>query len=382
MRGDAKAFPKLYQIFFNTIYFNVCSTLVNKSDVEDAVQQVLISLHKGLANLKSPYAFHSYLYRVTMNVCSKFNQKEARLRYVSLEEVEQLLVDDKNEVPPQVFEAKERDELVRFFISKLPKKQRYTLLLYYYYDLSYKDIAEAMDTTVTVVGSNISRAKRNMKLMLEEYENKLAEASSLESDDTFKGTSLDALFTAGFIGAVDQALSPEKAEILWRSLTEQLPQLATTAGAVSASAAYKAIVAGVAASGMVLGAATIALHYVHESLETNRGSKAVASLEVSESLFMPQSVSINMANDNPAYPETYNPVFAEIVLSEGFPVEWLIRDEKGREVLRGRELIVGHTTFGSLPAGNYQIEWTISNEKGETGVASREFTIIEENNAP
>lgn len=376
IKGDARAFAELYKIFINTIYYNVSATLVDKSEVEDAVQQVVVSLHKGISQLKSPYAFHAYLYRITMNVCNKYNNKAAKQQHSELAEVEHELVDDKNEAPPQALERKERDELIRQYVSKLPEKQRYTVLLYYYYDMPYKDIAKVMGTTVTVVGSNINRAKKNMKRMLEEHEKELQNIA--EGDESFQGVSLDALLSAGVVSAIEGTLDPNSAMMLWQRCIEDCPGIAVgIVGAVKAasvSSTVKAVVASVATAGVVLGAGAATTQYAYD---THVEPKASPELVVSPSLFIPERVSITMVSSNPDYPETYNPVYAELDLSEGFPVGWVIVDEAGTMLFQGTGSSIDQSVFNELGRGNYRVEWTVSNEHGNLGIASREFIFTD-----
>lgn len=373
MRGDAKAFAELYKIFIKTIQYNVSNSLTNKSDVEDAVQQVVISLHKGLPKLKSPYAFHSYLYRITMNVCSSYNEKDGKQRHSSLEEVEEDLVDTRSEAPPLELERKENDELVRQFISKLPEKQRYALLLYYYYDMSYKDIAEVMGTTVTVVGSNINRAKKNLKRMLEEYEKRMNAADDDDSDMSFLGVTLDSMFVAGFASAVDNVLEPSAIEMLWQKCVERAPEIAVSVPLLHGKlAALRAVLAGLLAMGVVIGAGTVVIRY---AIDSQAGQGNPLSVEQNDP-FIPDSVSI-IFSSAPDYPDTYNPAGASIELSEGFPLSWCILDASGSVVAEGDSPTIAVEVFEALGAGVYQVKWEISNYEGNTGFAYRKFTITD-----
>jgi len=374
MRGDAEAFAEVYRIFINTIYFNVSTTLTDKSETEDAVQQVVLSLHRGLPQLKSPYAFHSYLYRITMNVCNKYNKKEAKQRYSTLEEVEEELSDESTNTPSEEFEIKERDELVRMFIGRLPEKQRYTLVLYYYYNLSYKSIAEAMNTSVTVVGSNINRAKKNMKQMLEEHEKRAR--STAEGDETFQGASLDSVFAAGVTIAVNSALEPSAAELLWQKCVELAPEI--TVGVAVAKiklATLTAVVAGIAAACIVVGAGVMMIQQANISQQS--GSQGTTST-THQTWFIPEYVSIDYESRSASDPETYNPIHAEITLSEGTPLEWRIIDAQETLLARGTGSTIEQTVFDSLRAGVYRAEWTIENDVGNSGVAYRLFTIKEQ----
>ncbi|MCL2807957.1 MAG: sigma-70 family RNA polymerase sigma factor [Coriobacteriia bacterium] len=371
MDGDAEAFAEIYQIFINTIYYNVSKTLTDRGETEDAVQQVVISLHKGLPKLKSPYAFHAYLYRITMNVCNKYNMKEAKQRLGNMDDLEGDIVDESAQGPPQELERKERDELIRVFIEKLPEKQRYTLLLYYYHDMPYKDIAKALDTTVTVVGSNINRAKKNMKRMLEEHEQ--AVMGVRDSEASFQGVSLDALLLAGVVTSVDNALEPGMANMLWQRCVEQAPEIIfSTSGTTAAKAsAAKAIVAGTLAAGALIAGGVIAVNYVGTIVDHKDGTP----IETQRTVFIPETVIINFTTATPDAPGTYNPIHGTIELSEGFPVDWRITDVNSTVIAQGVSLTIEQDIFDPLATGEYQVEWTISNEEGDTGIAYRPFTI-------
>ncbi len=377
MKGDATAFAQLYHIFVKTIYYNVNAELVDKSDTEDAVQQVVIALHRGLPNLQSPYAFHSFLYRITVNVCKKINMEKAKLRQRTLDEAEEELTKDRITAPPQELERKDRNELVREFISKLPEKQRYTLLLYYYYDMPYKDIANAMDTSVTVVGSNINRSKKNLRQMLEDHEKEVRKIEG--ADESFQGVSMDAILTGGVTSVLEHEFDPAAADVLWHNCLERFPEItaASVAYASNMAAVAKTVVGGIIASLLVIGIGVAAFSTIHyESSEQPTQNKQ--KVTVVETQFIPDSVSINMPSSNPEYPETYNPLMAELVLSEGRAIEWTIVDAEDTAVAQGTTPVIDRTVFAALQPGEYEVQWAIANEEGDRGIASRQFTILEE----
>jgi hypothetical protein len=149
---------------------------------------------------------------------------------------------------------------------------------------------------------------------------------------------------------------------------------------MSTSTTIKSLLAGVAASGVVIGLGTIGIQYATDAQTSEKVSNAItlvtSPLIIQHTYFTPESVSIIMESSNPDYPVTCNPIYAQIVLSEGFPVDWVIADEAGDIVSYGTQLIVDRTIFGALVPGDYRLDWTISSDAGETGVASRSFTII------
>jgi len=70
------------------------------------------------------------------------------------------------ERPDADFEQKEVQQFVQQAIQSLPENQKSVLILYRYHDLSYKEIAEVLDTTVSAVESRLHRAKENLRKKL------------------------------------------------------------------------------------------------------------------------------------------------------------------------------------------------------------------------
>jgi len=371
MKGDLKAFNEVYQIFIKTIYFNVSCALNDKADIDDAIQQIVISMFKGLSQLESPYAFHSYLYKITTNVCWKLNQKEEKHRHSSITELEEEIVDDKNSTPEESWEQKQNVALVRQFIARLPEKQRYALMLYYYHDLSYKDIAEAMDTDINVVGSNIYRAKQSIKQMWEEFDAEMDQAARTDRANRDDERSFNSMFAVGLASCIDTVIEPEKIDALWQACIISTPQLFVVGVGVTAKqATLKTVVAGVSAAVVVACLGAMVIQNILFSQETPS-----SLTEVQPALFLPDEVSIIFFSDTTHAPEIYNPTGAIIKLSEGTPQTWQILNSEKTIVASGSESILGEEIFRALPQGTYLLEWTVVNDEGSTGIARREFII-------
>jgi len=371
MKGDSAAFAELYKIFINTIYFNVSSSLIDKSETEDAVQQVVFSLHRGLPRLKSPYAFHSYLYRIIVNVCNKHNKKGAIQQQGTTVEIEDDLLIDEDDTPPEVLERKEQGDLVRQFISKLPEKQRYMLVLYYYYDMPYKRIAEVMETSVTVVGSNLNRAKQKIKQMLEEYEEKMS-GTRKNNEVYHRGVAIDAILAAGIAGSIEESLTPVGAEILWQQMAQKAPEILVNSLGKSKLAASSKVAAGVVVAAAVVTSGVMLGLYLDNPTFPQDPPPITEQV-----VFAPEVVEISFQGDQDL-PDVYNPLSAEIELSEGFPLEWRITQNDGDTILiEGTGSFAGRDAFRSLEPGEYRMEWRISDEAGNTGLACREFFIVE-----
>lgn len=169
MGGSIKALEELCRCKCKDILYICIQLMGNVQDGEDASQEVLMALQKNITTLQSAQAFSSWLYRLTLNICNGHRRKTLKYRYAApLEECDEDLLEESADYLPQSYiENTEKTNRVLRAIQSLPYNYRVSLLLYYYEDLSYQEIAAAMDTTERAVANCLLRAKKAVKKKLE-----------------------------------------------------------------------------------------------------------------------------------------------------------------------------------------------------------------------
>ena len=125
-------------------------------DAEDAVQEVFLRLYLREGPFDSPEHLRRWLLRVTVNVCKDALKSPWRKRRISMESI-----------PEPVFEEPEQRELYREVLA-LPEKYRTVLGLYYYEELSTKEIAVLLNIRQTAVTTRLSRGRDLLKQRLME----------------------------------------------------------------------------------------------------------------------------------------------------------------------------------------------------------------------
>ena len=125
-------------------------------DAEDAVQEVFLRLYLREKPFDGPEHLRRWLLRVTVNVCKDALKSPWRKRRVSMESI-----------PEPVFEEPEQRELYREVLA-LPEKYRTVLGLYYYEELSTKEIAVLLNIRQTAVTTRLSRGRDLLKQRLME----------------------------------------------------------------------------------------------------------------------------------------------------------------------------------------------------------------------
>ena len=129
----------------------------NPFDAEDMVQETLMKLYTTNTVFDSEDHIRHWLIRVTLNLCKNTVRSPWRRRTVSLEEAADLVSFDKPE-QSELFQS----------VMALPEKYRTVLYLFYYEDLSVREIAQMLLVTESSVTTRLSRARRMLKLELME----------------------------------------------------------------------------------------------------------------------------------------------------------------------------------------------------------------------
>lgn len=165
--GDEKAFRSFIEAHQQKVFRTCIGFLHDKEDAEDVTQEVFIEVFRSVKNYKGNAALSTWLYRIAVNKSLNFLQKRKGGFLVSLKEV--LGISETVYNPQKELLIKERNSFLANAIDQLPEKQRIAFTLAKYDDLSYQEIAEVMQTSVSSVESLIVRAKSNLQKMLKSY---------------------------------------------------------------------------------------------------------------------------------------------------------------------------------------------------------------------
>lgn len=172
--GDQSAFKELVEKHKLSV-LNLCLRFTgNKPDAEDLAQDVFMRIYQAAPRYEAKAAFTTWLYRIAVNLCLNYQRRKKLLTFFSLdsnhrsEEDHQRKIPDiiSSERPDTDYEKKERQQFVQKAIQSLPENQRAVVILYRYQNLSYQEIADTLETTVSAVESRLFRAKLNLKKIL------------------------------------------------------------------------------------------------------------------------------------------------------------------------------------------------------------------------
>ena len=170
LAGQRDAFDVIVERHRRHVY-QLCYRFVgNHEDASDLAQDVFIRAYRGLRTFKSQASLGTWLYRIGVNVCLN----KLSLKTPKPESLDPLLamsdhrVASQDETATEALLREERAVQVRAAISRLPKKQRATLVLRVYHDLPHEEIAKILGSSVGAVKANFFHALNNLKKLLRE----------------------------------------------------------------------------------------------------------------------------------------------------------------------------------------------------------------------
>jgi RNA polymerase sigma-70 factor (ECF subfamily) len=158
-RGDREAFGALYEAYKDKVYsislYFFHGDAVAASEV---TQQVFLKLITGIAQFRGDSGFATWLYRLVVNTClDGARQAKSRAQAAAPGLIERL-ADRKS--PEDDFSRTQTARSVQAAVSALPPKFRLPILLRYFDELSYGEMAEALNCSIGTVASRLSRGHK------------------------------------------------------------------------------------------------------------------------------------------------------------------------------------------------------------------------------
>ncbi|TXN36872.1 RNA polymerase sigma factor [Flagellimonas hymeniacidonis] len=158
--------------------FNTCLSFVpNKEDAEDIAQEVFVEVFNSIKKFKGDSKLSTWIYRISVNKSLEFiRKKSTKKRFGFMQSITggEMPVDKSSYFtefnhPGIQLENKEKSELLFSAINKLPEAQKVVFTLHKVDGMSYKEVSEVTEKSVSSIESLLFRAKKNLQKILTEY---------------------------------------------------------------------------------------------------------------------------------------------------------------------------------------------------------------------
>ena len=155
--GNKESYRKVILDYQDDIYALCNKYLQSEEDASEVTQNVFVKAYTSLNQFRFKSEFNTWLYRIAYNLCIDFHRQKKRIKTKH-----DLLADNYEEIE---MNSKDNDDLLAI-IHTLKPKYRDVILLFYFQDLQYSEIAKIMKIQIDNVKILLFRAKQQLKLKI------------------------------------------------------------------------------------------------------------------------------------------------------------------------------------------------------------------------
>lgn len=167
--GDREAFSELVSLFESKVFRAAFALTGNESDAKDLSQETFIRAYKGVSRFRGKSSFFTWLYRILLNTFSSWQRKKARMRVAVAADISDPSANTSRGTPATNSQlASERETVDRMYkaISSLPHEQRMVIVMRCLEEMTYREIASAMQCSIGTVKSRIHAGRLRLRRTL------------------------------------------------------------------------------------------------------------------------------------------------------------------------------------------------------------------------
>ena len=177
--GEAEAFEELMRRYQDRLLTVLEHLVGNRDQAEDLAQEVFLRVFRARERYEPGAKFSTWLFTIANRVALNAKRNKARRREVNLDAresgplgvqpLENLALAGSGQMPARQIDKAEMRDIVRLAMEGLNDRQRMAVLLNKFEGMGYADIAEAMAMSPQAVKSLLTRARGNLRAILEPY---------------------------------------------------------------------------------------------------------------------------------------------------------------------------------------------------------------------
>jgi RNA polymerase sigma-70 factor (ECF subfamily) len=160
-KGNPDAFTDLVNSHQNAV-FNLCYRMLGDPyEAEDAAQETFLRAYKAMKSFDRKRSFSTWLLSIAAHYCIDMLRKK-RLNITHIEDTPYLEIPDPGPNPEISLTDSEQQKRIRALLNVLSETDRAIVVMFYWYEFSYGEIAEALTLSTSAVKSRIHRARAQM----------------------------------------------------------------------------------------------------------------------------------------------------------------------------------------------------------------------------
>ncbi|WP_298515955.1 sigma-70 family RNA polymerase sigma factor [uncultured Kordia sp.] len=160
--GNVNAYSALVTKYKNMVFTLALRMVGNREDAEEVSQDTFVKAYKSLGSFKGTSKFSTWLYRIVYNTSLDYIKKNKRV--VLSEHIDEINESDIGSMQNALtyIEAKEKKETIEKALLQLPEEERVLLTLFYFEELSLKEISEIVKISYDNVKIKLHRSRKKL----------------------------------------------------------------------------------------------------------------------------------------------------------------------------------------------------------------------------
>ena len=165
--GETEYIEYVVNTYYGEIYSYLCRKIGNEIEAQDVTQEVFSKFFVNLHTYQERGKLRNYLLKLATNATNDVFRKSRP--EISFEEAGE--IEDLKQTPWETVQQKEEKEMVKCALQALPVKQREVIILRFYHEVPFGDIARITDSNLSTVKTRFRRGMETLKKILEvDYE--------------------------------------------------------------------------------------------------------------------------------------------------------------------------------------------------------------------
>ena len=181
--GDQQAITELYELTYSSVYKTVKSMVADEDSVLDIVQDSYIKGFQSLEQLDAPENFRAWMKRIAVNKAKDYLKRKKPILFSEMAGEEGEEIDFRDEClehcPEEMLDRKETTRLMQEILAGLGEDQRMVIGMFYYEEMSIRQIAETLGCSENTVKSRLNYGRKKIEIKVRDLEKKGVKLYSL-----------------------------------------------------------------------------------------------------------------------------------------------------------------------------------------------------------
>ena len=181
--GDQDAITELYELTYSSVYKTVKSMIADEDTVLDIVQDSFIKGFQSLDQLDTPENFRAWMKRIATNKAKDYLKKKKPILFTDMANEDGEEIDFRDDCldhsPEEVLDRKETTRLMNEILATLSEDQRLVIGMFYYEEMSVREIAETLGCSENTVKSRLNYGRKKVEVKVKELEKRGTKLYSL-----------------------------------------------------------------------------------------------------------------------------------------------------------------------------------------------------------